>query len=209
MSDMDSAGFLAKLKNQDHQAFNQLVQQYHQSLITVARPIVGDSWAEEVVQEAWVSIFKALPKFQGRSSLKTWIYTILKNEAFSRYRKESKTVSLEAQLPDDQKDRSIDDWLSSVFNKDGHWLNAPSGWDLSSPEALLQEEQLQKCIEHTLELLKPDQKAVFLLRDQDQLAMEEVCNILEITHSNARVLLHRARLKLFQVINHYQETGEC
>jgi RNA polymerase sigma-70 factor (ECF subfamily) len=207
--DMDSASFLTKLKSQNHQAFNQLVQQYHSSLLTVARTIVGDIWAEEVVQEAWVSIFKALPKFQERSSLKTWIYTILKNEAYSRYKKESKTVSLEAQVPDDQQDRTIEDWLSSSFNKGGGWLNSPSGWDLSSPEALLQEEQLQKCIEHTLELLKPDQKSVFLLRDQEQLAMEEVCNILDISHSNARVLLHRARLKLFQVINHYQDTGEC
>ncbi len=207
--DTDSASFLTKLKNQDHQAFNQLVQQYHSSLLTVARTIVGDVWAEEVVQEAWVSIFKALPKFQGRSSLKTWMYTILKNEAFSRYKKESKTVSLEAQLPDDQQDRSIEDWLSSAFREDGHWQNSPSGWDLSSPEALLQEEQLQTCIEHTVDLLKPDQKSVFLLRDQAQLSMEEVCNILDISHSNARVLLHRARLKLFQVINHYQDTGEC
>ncbi|MDG2090470.1 MAG: sigma factor-like helix-turn-helix DNA-binding protein [Gammaproteobacteria bacterium] len=64
-------------------------------------------------------------------------------------------------------------------------------------------------MEHTLEILKSDQKVVFLLRDQDQLDMEEVCNILEISHSNPRVLLHRARLKLFQVINHYQDTGEC
>lgn len=118
--DRDSASFLIKLKNQDHQAFNQLVQQYHSSLLTVARTIVGDVWAEEVVQEAWVSIFKALPKFQERSSLKTWMYTILKNAAFSRYKKESKTVSLEAQVPDDQQDRSIEDWLSSAFREDGH-----------------------------------------------------------------------------------------
>lgn len=207
--DRDSASFLIKLKNQDHQAFNHLVQQYHSSLLKVARTIVGDVWAEEVVQEAWVSIFKALPKFQERSSLKTWMYTILKNAAFSRYKKESKTVSLEAQVPDDQQDRSIEDWLSSAFRKDGHWQNSISGWDLGSPKALLQEEQLQACIEHTLERLKPDQKSVFLLRDQEQLSMEEVSNILDITHSNARVLLHRARLKLFQVINHYQETGEC
>ncbi len=206
---MDSASFLTKLKNQDHQAFNQLVQQYHSSLLTVARSIVGDVWAEEVVQETWVSIFNALPKFQERSSLKTWMYTILKNEAFSRYKKEAKTVSLEAHRPDDQQDRSIADWLSNAFNKEGGWLNSPLVWDLSSPEALLQEEQLQRCIEHTLDLLKPDQKSIFVLRDQEQLEMEEVCNILGISHSNARVLLHRARLKLFQVINHYQETGEC
>ncbi len=130
---MDTAGFLEKLKIQDHQAFNQLVQQYHQSLLTVARSIVGDSWAEEVVQEAWVSIFKALPNFQGRSSLKTWMYTILKNEAFSRYKKESKTVSQEAQVPEDQPDRNVEEWLNSAFMKNGHWQNSPSGWDLRTP----------------------------------------------------------------------------
>lgn len=208
MSDINSAAFLEKLKAQDHQAFNQLVKEYHQSLITVARKIVGDGWAEAVVQEAWVSIFKALPNFEGRSSLKTWIYTILKNEAFSRYKKEARTVSLEAQVADDQQDIKIENWLNNAFKNDGHWRHTLA-WDISSPEALLQEEQLQKCIEHTLELLQPDQKAVFLLRDQEQLAMEEICNILDLTHSNARVLLHRARLKLFQVIDHYQETGEC
>ena len=178
-------------------------------MVAVARPIVGESWAEEVAQEAWVSIFKALPKFQERSSLKTWIFTILKNEAFSRYRKESKTVSLDAQTDTDQQDKRLNEWIDGAFNSDGHWQKAPVDWGLSSPEALLQEEQLQECIEHTLALLKPEQKAVFLLRDQEQLDMEEVCNILEISHSNARVLLHRARMKLFQVIDHYQETGEC
>ena len=208
MSDINSADFLEQLKSQDHQAFNRLVREYHQSLITVARPIVGDGWAEAVVQEAWVSIFKALPNFQGRSSLKTWIYTILKNEAFSRYKKEARTVSLEAQIADDQQDLKIEDWLNNAFKNDGHWRNALA-WDISTPEALLQEEQLQNCIEHTLEKLQPDQKAVFLLRDQEQLAMEEICNIMDLTHSNARVLLHRARLKLFHVIDHYQETGEC
>lgn len=206
---MDQVIFLEKLKAQDHQAFNQLVQEYHNLLLTVARSIVGEIWAEEVVQEAWVSIFKSLPKFQERSSLKTWIFTILRNEAFNRYKKESKTVSLDSQTDADQQDTRLDEWLHNAFKDDGHWQKAPSDWDLSSPEALMQEEQLQECIEHTLELLNADQKAVFLLREQEQLDMDEVCNILELSHSNARVLLHRARMKLFQVIDHYQETGEC
>ena len=170
---------------------------------------MGEVWAEEVVQEAWVSIYKALPKFQERSSLKTWMFTILRNEAFNRYKKESKTVSLDSQSDADQQDKRLDEWLHNAFKSDGHWQKAPGEWDISSPEALMQEEQLQECIEHTLNKLNADQKAVFLLREQEQLDMDEVCNILEISHSNARVLLHRARMKLFQVIDHYQETGEC
>tara|TARA_R100001143_G_C3359047_1_gene134405 strand:- start:2966 stop:3628 length:663 start_codon:yes stop_codon:yes gene_type:complete len=206
---MDQENFLSKLKQQDHQAFQQLVQKYHKLMLAVVRPIVGDTWAEEVVQEAWVSAYKALPDFQERSTLKTWLFTIVKNEAFSRYRKESRQESLESHLPDDQQDQNLDEWLQHSFKPGGRWQKPLQQWDLSSPEALLQEEQLQQCIELTLELLKADQKAIFLLRDQEQMGMEEICNILEISHSNARVLLHRARMKLFQVINHYQDTGEC
>ncbi len=208
VNQFQAPAFLEQLKQQDHQAFKAIVREYHLSMLSLVRPIVGDAWAEEVVQEAWVSIYKALPAFQQRSSLKTWLFTIVKNEAFKRYRKESRQVSLEA-LPADQKqEQRLDEWLQNSFRPDGHW-QASFQWDLDSPEAILQEEQLQHCIEKTLNLLQADQKAVFVLRDQEQLSLEEICNILEISNSNARVLLHRARMKLFEVINHYQQTGEC
>jgi RNA polymerase sigma-70 factor (ECF subfamily) len=205
---MEQAALLTKLKQQDPQAFGFLVQKYHQSMLSIVRPIAGDTWVEEVVQEAWISIYKALPDFEGRSSLKTWIFTIVRNEAYSRYKKEARLVSLEASVKTAKEDMKLDEWLNSSFNEDGHWSTSFQ-WDLGSPEAILQEEQLLQCIEHALELMQADQKAIFVLRDQEQLEMEEVCNILGISYSNARVLLHRARMKLFKVINYYQETGEC
>lgn len=125
MEQIQGTEFLDKLKSQDHQAFSRLVEEYHHSLLAVARPIVGDGWAEEVVQEAWVSIFKALPNFQQRSSLKTWMLTILKNEAFSRYKKEKRTVSLDSQTDHERSDERLDEWLHQAFRQDGHWAKAP------------------------------------------------------------------------------------
>ncbi len=199
---------VAALKRGDHAAFSLLVKKYHRKMLIVSRAIVGDVWAEEVIQEAWVSIYRALPRFEERSSLKTWMYTIVKNEARTRLSKESRFVSMDTSA----LDTSLEDAstvLNDQFKKDGHWKEAPTRWHIESPVALLEEEQLQICIKHTLSMLSADQRAVFTLRDLQQLDLEEICNILEFTSSNVRVLLHRARLKLMQVINHYQETGTC
>lgn len=192
------------LRQRNHRAFEALVSRYHRSLVAVARSIIGDSLAEEVVQEAWVSIYRSLPDFEGRSSLKTWIYTIVGNEARTRLRREKRIVALEDLTEGDP------DYLDpSRFKPDGHWKTPAPGWHLDSPEQLLEEEQLQRCIEITLDLLSPNQKAVFTLRDIEQQSLEEICNILQLSDSNIRVLLHRARLKLMQVIDRYQVTGEC
>lgn len=197
------AGFLAELQTGDQQAFAQLVRKYHSQLQVVARAIIGPSLAEEVVQEAWVSAYKAIAKFEGRSSLKTWLYTIVSNGAKSRLRKESRQV----RFRDEEEQES---YLSGErFASDGHWSAPPSNWDMDTPEQLLQEEQLQACIEKTLLLLPPQQKAAFTLRDIEQQDLEQICNILDTSNSNTRVLLHRARLKLMQVVDRYRETGEC
>lgn len=194
----------ARLPQQDECGFHDLVAAHHATMLTVARAIIGEAFAEEVVQEAWVSVYRSLPKFEGRSSLKTWIYRIVSNEAISRLRKESR------QVPLDDID-SIESSYSnrSRFTADGFWRQPPPHWGTESPEALLEEEDLRKCIERTLTILPTQQKAAFLLRDVEQLPLNDLCNILQVSDSNIRVLLHRARLKLMEVIDHYQETGEC
>jgi len=195
---------LTRLRNRDHQAFTDLVGKYHRQMVVVARAIIGDSFAEEVVQEAWVSIYQALPSFEGRFSIKTWIYTIVSNQAKTRLRKESRLVSMN----DGEKD--IPDYLRNErFHDNGRWSSPPPLWDTESPDQLLENEQLRRCIEKNLELLPNVQKSVFLLRDIEQQSLEEICNILQITNSNVRVLLHRARVRLMQVIERYQETGQC
>lgn len=197
------ADTVLRLQSGDKAAFSDMVRKYHSQLQVVARAIIGPSLAEEVVQEAWVSAYKAIGRFEGRSSLKTWLYTIVSNGAKTRLRKESRQV----QFKDDDEQ---DSYLSGErFAHDGHWSNPPPSWDIDTPDQLLQEEQLQGCIEKTLLLLPPQQKAAFTLRDIQQQPLEEICNILNTSNSNTRVLLHRARLSLMQVIDRYRETGEC
>ena len=195
---------LENLKKQDHQAFQRLVEKYNRQIVIVARAIIGDSLAEEVAQEAWVSIYRALPSFEGRSSIKTWIFTIVSNEAKTRLRKESRLVRM------NEMEEVIPAYLNGErFNNNGSWSSPPPLWDIESPEKLLENEQLQQCIEKTIELLPDVQKSVFLLRDIEQQPLEEICNILDISNSNVRVLLHRARVRLMQIIDQYQETGQC
>lgn len=195
--------FIRALQSQNHSAFKQLVARYHTMLLSVARSIIGTDVAEEVVQEAWLSAFNALPKFEGRSSLKTWLYTIASNHAKSRLRKESRIVCFD---PDAAGPDPIE---QLQFKSDGHWANPVSAWHIDTPDGLLEQSQLQKCIDKTLSLLPEQQKAVFMLRDIEQVTLTEICNILELSDSNTRVLLHRARVKLMQVIDRYQETGTC
>ncbi|MNP68689.1 RNA polymerase sigma factor YlaC [compost metagenome] len=86
---------------------------------------------------------------------------------------------------------------------------APHAWHEDTPEALLSEDELRQCLEHTLLSLPDLQRGVLILRERQGLELEEICNLLEISLSNVRVLLHRARLKVFATLEHFEETGQC
>jgi RNA polymerase sigma-70 factor (ECF subfamily) len=195
--------FIERLQRGDGDAFKVLISHYHQKLLIVARAIAGDVFAEDVTQEAWTSIYKAIGRFEGRASLSTWMIQIVSNEAKSRLRHEKRHSSY----------GDIEDLGPAVaaehFNGSGHWQNPPKHWDINTPELMLEEEQLRRCIEHTLTILPEQQKAVFLLRDVEQCELSDIAVTLELSNANVRVLLHRARLQLMAIINHYQETGEC
>ncbi|WP_210395409.1 RNA polymerase sigma factor [Motiliproteus sediminis] len=197
------AALLPALKQQDEQSFNQLVGMYYGAMIGLARSMVGDAIADEVVQEAWVSVYRALPRFEGRSSLKTWILRITANEARTRLRKESRTIAVEGLSP------GGDGVLTGRFADDGHWTIPPSTWHEDSPDTLLTSTEMRDCIELTMGRLPELQQAVFVLKDLEDYGFEEICNILQISASNARVLLHRARISLFGKIEHFQDSGEC
>jgi RNA polymerase sigma-70 factor (ECF subfamily) len=169
----------------------------------VAIAIVGAAHADEVVQDAWLAAVRNLDGFQGRSSLKTWLLTITANTAKSRLRKVRRDVSLD-DLP--APHGSLDD---TRFAADGHWSPAPLAWHEDSPEALLAEDELRQCLEKTLLSLSELQRSVLLLRERQGLELEEICNLLAVSLSNVRVLLHRARLKVFATVEHFEETGEC
>jgi RNA polymerase sigma-70 factor (ECF subfamily) len=204
-NELDDHLLIDRLITGDEQAFCVLIKRYHSLLLTIARAIIGDAFAEDIVQDTWLSVHKHIGNFERRSSLKTWIITIVSNEAKSRLRREARLVSLE-QLDGETPGSYLD---GTNFKANGHWKNPIPLWNNESPEALLEEQQLQVCIAKTLSLLPPTQKAAFILRDLEQQSFEDICNILHISASNVRVLVHRARLALMQVIDRYQETGTC
>ncbi len=201
----DEDTFIDRLIAGDDQAFCTLIKQHQILLTSIARAIIGDTFADDVVQEAWCKVHQHIAGFERRASLRTWLISIVSNEAKSRLRRESRQVSLE-QLDGEAPGSYLD---NQRFKSDGHWQNPIPHWGITSPDALLEERQLHKCINKTLQLLPATQKAAFMLRDLEQLPFEEICNILQVSASNVRVLVHRARLTLMQMIDKYQETGTC
>ncbi len=180
----------------DSQAFEHVVAEYHNIMLSVARAIAGDSIADEIVQDAWLSAINALPKFEGRSSLKTWLLQIVSNGAKSRVRRESRFSSLT-----DQEDELI----AGSFDHRGHRTGASITWHEDTPEALLANEQLKTVIENCFQQLPAMQRATLSMIDIEGMTLADVCNILDISSSNARVLLHRARLAIYQSIDNYQD----
>ncbi len=199
----DDTELLKRLLAGEQQAFRELVSTYQGAMRAVAYAIVGSRHADEAVQDAWLSVVRNIGGFESRSSLKTWLLTITANAAKNRYKQNRREVLLD-DLPSPHG--TIDD---DRFSADGHWLLAPLAWHQDTPEALLAENELRECLEHTLLSLPQLQSSVLVLRERQGLALEEICNLLDISLSNLRVLVHRARLKVFATVEHFEETGEC
>lgn len=203
MATADEAELLKRLLAGDERAFRTLVSTYQGAMRAVAFAIVGSRHGDEAVQDAWLSVVRNIANFERRSSLKTWLLTITANAAKNRYKQNRREVLLD-DLPSPHG--TIDDHR---FSSDGHWLLAPGAWHHDTPEALLAEDELRECLEHTLLSLPQLQSSVLVLRERQGLELEEICNLLEISLSNVRVLVHRARLKVFATVEHFEETGEC
>ncbi len=199
----DEPRFVAQAQRGDRAAFGELVKLYQKRAYAVAYSFVGNKIADEGVQEAWFSAMRALPRFERRSSLKTWLLRIVANEAKTRLRKESRLTSLDAMTQEDST-------LSQRYNDRGHWGDRiPVEWDSDSPEELLSLAEMKQCMDDLIESLPELQGATLNLREQQGYSLNEICNILEVSESNVRVLLHRARNRLFRCIEHFQKTGTC
>lgn len=185
--------------------FASLVRDHHRALIALAVPIVGASEAEEVVQNAWLKAYRAIDGFEGRSAIRTWLSRIVINEARMQLRSRKREVFLEDQAGDFGSASALDD----CFRDDGSWRAPPVTWSMDSPEGLLMGADLMDCLDALLQRMSGNQRAVLEMRDSNELSFDDICNTLDISASNARVLLHRARAELFKLVNHYQETGEC
>lgn len=190
---------IPKLLAGDEKAFAQVVHAYNPIMVHVARAIIGEAIADEVAQEAWLAAIRALPKFERRSSLKTWILRIVSNCAKSRLRHESRTINIDMS---DESDTNVLD--PARFKKDGHWQSPPSVWHADTPEDLLTSDELRSQIDQTLKALPPLQHAAIALRDMQGMDMDSICKILDVSESNGRVLLHRARNQLREAIDQFQ-----
>jgi len=196
----DDEALIPRLLEKDEAAYRALVKAYHGIMVYVAKSIVGDSIADEVAQEAWLSVMRALPKFERRSSLKTWILRIVSNTAKSRLRHESRTVNI-----DDLEVLAEPMVSGNKFNDRGHWSNPPGVWHGDSPESLLAGTQLQSVIDKALNDLPPIQRSVISMRDIQGMEMDSICKILDVSESNGRVLLHRARSQIREAIDAFQK----
>jgi len=201
---VDETELLVRLRAGEQAAFEALVRQYHGAMKRAAAALLGEAQAEEAVQEAWLSAIRNLPGFEGRSSLKTWLFSILLNEARGRLRKAKREVRMEDSGGSEGGPLGPD-----RFAGDGHWTQEPLLWHDQSPEALLSHEDFLRCLEKVLAMLPETQRSVLTLREYQGLEVEQICNILSISASNIRVLLHRARTRVYAMVDQYEETGTC
>jgi RNA polymerase sigma-70 factor, ECF subfamily len=200
----EDAQLIEGLRAGDEAAFAALLQKYGAGMLRVAQMFAPSrAVAEEVVQEAWVGVLKGIDRFEGRSSLKTWIFRIVSNIAKTRGVREARSVPFSA-LADDQDDAAVaqERFLGHGERFPGHWAVPPSSW-AGVPEARLLSAETMDVIRRELGRLPPTQRAVLELRDIEGLSAEEVCNALDLTETNGRVLLHRARAKVRAALEEY------
>lgn len=192
----------AALRRGDEEAFRTLVREYHAPLRRLALGYVrSPAVADEVVQETWLGVIQGIGNFEGRSSLRTWIFRILANTAKTRAEREGRTVPLSAFASDDD-DPSVDP--SRFFDQQherwpGHWASPPTRWDELPEEHLAGRETLD-ALKRAIDALPPVHKQVMVLRDIEGWPADEVCDLLGLSVGNQRVCLHRARSRVRQAL---------
>ncbi|MDR3534979.1 MAG: sigma-70 family RNA polymerase sigma factor [Acetobacteraceae bacterium] len=199
-AEFDDPAFLARLRQGEPDAYRALIRRFHASLTGVAASIIGSrAQAEEVVQDAWLAVFSGIDRFEGRSSLVTWLFSIVLNRARTRIGRESRLVA----LPDLMEGTPAGERAVplSAFKPDGHWQEAPRLWDELSPERIVGGRQLWDHVTAAIERLPAGQRAVIILRDMEGRDAEEACTLLGLTPANQRVLLHRARGRIRQTVD--------
>ena len=198
------AQVLEALRAGDEDAFRALVREYTPSLVRVARIYVStQAAAEEVAQETWLGVLNGLSRFEGRSSLRTWIFRILTNIAKTRAKRDGRTLPFSAlsepgRVPEAAVD--ADRFLDPEHPRwPGHWALKPEAW----PEDALVAGETREKLAEAIEALPAAQRAVISLRDIEGWSSEEVRNALDLSETNQRVLLHRARSKVRSALESY------
>jgi len=187
----DDARLVSDLISGDEDAFLRLVHREHASMIRYARLFVSTpASAEEVVQEAWVGMLVGLARFEGRSSLRSWMLGIVANRARSCGVRKGRSVPVSAPTEDREEGATDPDrFFRPGSPQTGRWMQPPEPW----PDDCLERAETVQLVREAIERLPGLRRQVILLRDVEGWSAEEVCALLGITEGNQRVLLHRAR----------------
>jgi RNA polymerase sigma-70 factor (ECF subfamily) len=193
---------LARLRRGEEQAFRELVGLHDAGLRRMARLYVADAVADDVVQDTWVTVIRGLPGFEGRSSLKTWVYGILVNVARRRAQREGRTVPFAPADAGGPSGGTVD--LKRLHHPAlgvGYWPSAPT-WARDPADAAVATET-RAAVLRALQTLTPAQREVMTLRDVEGWTGPEVCEVLGISDVNQRTLLHRARVAVRAALEDY------
>jgi RNA polymerase sigma-70 factor, ECF subfamily len=187
----DDMDLLQRLRAGDEQAFVVLVRRYHDSMIRLASSFVPSrAVAEEVVQDTWMGVLRGIGGFEGRSSFRTWLFRILVNRARTAGARERRSIAIGDAGP------AVD---QSRFDAAGAWVAPPEQW-IEDIDDRLRAGKMAHRIRSAIDELPSRQREVVTLRDVEGLSSDEVCHVLEITDGNQRVLLHRGRSRVRQVL---------
>ncbi len=206
-TEMKERELVQALRNGDEAAFSSLIERYHTRLLRLARGFVpSQAVAEEVVQETWLAVLEGIAGFEGRSSLKTWFFHILTNRAKTRGQREKRYVPFSEKATQSDTEgnppREPERFRTSGHLA-GHWAITPTTWHEYTPERLLLSKEALAQLEEAIQTLPANQRQVMVLRDIEGIDSEEICKYLNITPTNQRVLLHRARSKVRWALNQY------
>jgi RNA polymerase sigma-70 factor, ECF subfamily len=202
----DDHALVERLRAGDEEAFMDLVARWSPSMLRVARMYVPtQAVAEDVVQETWLGVLNGIDRFEGRSSLRTWVFSILVNRARTRGERERRTVpfaSLARQEGEEEFDAVDADRFVGQGDGAGSWAAPPVRW-WEEPERALDSAEAVERIEAEIAKLPETQRLVITMRDVEGMSSEEVRSALEISETNQRVLLHRARAKVRAALEDY------
>lgn len=193
------------LSRLDREIVLELVERWSNSMLRLALVFVRErTVAEEVVQETWIAVLEGIDRFEGRSSLRTWVFSILANRAKTRAARERRSIpfsALQDEGPAVEQERfhpTHDAWA-------GHWAAPPP----SAPEEVVLAAEMRERLAAAIRRLPPVQRAVVTLRDVEGWRADEVCRVLELSAANQRVLLHRGRSTVRRALERYlEETSE-